>query len=193
MRKAKVFRQTSETSIEICIDIDGSGFFQGATQIGFFDHLISSFSKHSSIDIDVIICKGDVHIDFHHLIEDFGIVLGECFDKALGDKKGISRFGFASVPLDEALSQVSVDVSGRPYLYIDERILDGCIREFDMELIEVFFSGFVRSAKIALHVDLVRGVNKHHIAESVFKSFAVAIKNAVKISSDGIPSTKGVL
>ncbi|MCS7298597.1 MAG: imidazoleglycerol-phosphate dehydratase HisB [Spirochaetia bacterium] len=193
MRISKISRETLETSIEISVNLDGSGVFRGTTSVGFFDHLLSILSKHSSIDIEIIKCKGDTHVDFHHLVEDFGIVLGKCFDKAIGDKKGISRFGFGSVPLDEALSQVSLDVSGRPYLYISPHISQGNIREFDMELLEVFFLGFVREAKITLHIDLVRGSNRHHIAESVFKSFALALKNAIKIVSDTLPSTKGVL
>lgn len=193
MRVARFSRKTAETDIEISINLDGSGKFEGSTGIGFFDHLLSSLSKHSSVDIEIIRCQGDTYVDFHHLVEDVGIVIGKCFFDAVGDKKGINRFGFASIPMDEALSQVSVDISGRSFLYIDKKIIRGSIKEFDMELIEVFFSGFVNEAKITLHVDLVRGFNKHHIAESVFKSFAVALKNAIKIVSDTIPSTKNVL
>lgn len=193
MRISKISRKTLETSIEISVNLDGSGIFRGTTNVGFFDHLLSLLSKHSYIDVEIIKCEGDTHVDFHHLVEDFGIVFGKCFNEAIGDKKGIARFGFGSVPLDEALSQVSLDINGRSYLYISPQINQGNIREFDMELIEVFFLGFVREARITLHIDLVRGTNRHHIAESVFKSFAVAIRNAIKIVSDSLPSTKGVL
>ncbi|MFN4244787.1 MAG: imidazoleglycerol-phosphate dehydratase HisB [Brevinematia bacterium] len=193
MRKARVSRGTSETSIEISINLDGNGVFVGSTGIGFFDHMLSSFAKHSLIDVDLVKCVGDVHVDYHHLVEDVGIVFGKCFDNAIGDKKGIARFGFASVPLDDALSRVSIDIGGRSYLFFDKKILKGRIRDFDMELIEVFFSAFVREAKINVHIELVRGFNLHHIAESVFKSFAIAMKEAIRIVSDIIPSTKDVI
>ena len=193
MRKSEILRETSETSIRISINLDGKGVFLGSTNVGFFDHLLNSLSKHSMVDIKVIKCNGDTHVDYHHLVEDVGIVLGKCFNEAIGDKKGIARFGFASVPLDETLSRVSIDISGRSYLFFDKKISKGRIRDFDMELIEVFFSAFVREAKITAHIELVRGFNSHHIAESVFKSFAVAIKEAIKIVSDTIPSTKDVI
>jgi len=193
MRVAKVFRETAETSIEISVNLDGSGIFTGNTGIGFFDHMLSSFSKHSGVDVSILKCQGDIHVDYHHLVEDVGIVLGKCLNDALGDKKGIARFGFGSVPMDESLTQVSIDISGRNYLYIDSKILDGRIKDFDLELVEVFFSGFVREAKITAHIDFVRGINKHHIVESTFKSFAVALKSAIRVVSDDIPSTKKFL
>ncbi|MGC8870599.1 MAG: imidazoleglycerol-phosphate dehydratase HisB [Brevinematia bacterium] len=193
MRIARYYRKTSETDIEIELNLDGSGVYTGSTGIGFFDHMINTFSKHSGIDIVVVKCLGDTHVDFHHLIEDFGIVLGNCFYKALGSKKGIKRFGFASVPLDESLTMVSIDVSGRSYIYFDPLLCQGSIKDFDMELLEVFFSAFVREAKITLHASLVRGFNKHHISESLFKSFAVAIKESINVVSTSIPSTKDVL
>lgn len=193
MRTASVTRKTTETSIEIHLNLDGEGIFSGTTGIGFFDHMLSSFAKHSGIDLTILKCEGDTYIDFHHLIEDLGIVIGRCFDTALGDKRGITRFGFASVPMDEALSQVSVDISGRGFLYIDKKFSRGKAGEFDMELLEVFFSSFAREAKITLHIDLIRGNNRHHIAESIFKALALALKNAIKVTSDSIPSTKGKL
>ncbi|MEN2997646.1 MAG: imidazoleglycerol-phosphate dehydratase HisB [Brevinematia bacterium] len=193
MRNARFLRETAETSIEIYVNLDGSGKFSGTTGVGFFDHLLSLLAKHSSIDVEIVKCVGDIYVDFHHLVEDVGIVLGKCFSEAVGDKRGIARFAFSSVPLDEALTQVSIDISGRSYLYFDKRILKGRIRDFDMELLEVFFSAFVREARITIHIDLVRGSNKHHIAESVFKSFATALKASISVVSDSIPSTKNVL
>ena len=193
MRLYKFSRKTLETDIELEVNLDGEGIFSGSTGIGFFDHLINTLSKHSRMDVKIVKCQGDTHVDFHHLVEDFGIVLGVCFREALGDKKGIKRFGFSSVPLDEALSSVSLDISGRSFLYIPTEYLTGSIREFDMELIEVFLSAFVREAKITLHVDVVRGFNKHHIAESIFKALAVAIREAIRIEGDIVPSTKGTI
>ncbi len=193
MRIGKCSRKTSETDIEVEVNLDGEGKFTGTSGISFLDHMLGALAKHSKVDISIISCTGDLDVDYHHTVEDLGIVIGNAFLKALGEKRGIKRFGFGSVPMDEALSQASIDISGREFFYITKDVLNGSIKDFDMELIEVFFSGFVRESRIALHLDIVRGVNKHHIAESIFKSFAVALRESIKIEDNSIPSTKGVI
>jgi len=193
MRKASIERKTKETDIKMTVNLDGSGKYKIDTQIPFFNHMLESFSKHSSVDLDLIV-RGDIDVDYHHTIEDTGIVLGSAIKKALGDKKGIQRFSDASVPLDEALTKTAIDISGRAFLSFNvdfTRCDDGS--NVNPYLFEEFFRGLVTSSEITLHIDLVRGNNSHHIIESVFKSFARAFKNAVKVSGSDIPSTKGSL
>lgn len=193
MRQAEIKRQTKETDITIIINLDGTGKYTINTGIPFFDHMLSSFSKHSNIDLDIKI-KGDIEIDYHHTIEDTGIVLGEALYKSLGNKKGIVRFSHSIIPLDEALSRVVLDIGGRPYLHFGvefSRGDDGS--NVNPYLFEEFFRGLVSTAMFTLHIDLLRGNNSHHIIESIFKSFAKAIKKAITIEGDTIPSTKGLL
>ena len=193
MRKAEVKRKTKETDINIKIDLDGSGKSAVDTGIPFFNHMLSSFSKHSNIDLDVK-TVGDIEIDYHHTIEDTGIVLGEAINKALGDKKGIARFADALTPLDESLSRVVVDISGRAYLHFNvdfSRTDDGS--NVNPYLFEEFFRGLVNSAQITLHIDLIRGNNSHHIIESIFKAFAKATKDAIRVVNNDLPTTKGII
>jgi len=190
-RVSEIKRTTKETQIICKIKIDGRGKYRIKTDEPFLTHMLEQLSKHSGIDM-VITAKGDTEIDAHHLTEDAGIVLGRAVIKALGNKKGIKRFGSAGV-LDEALSRVVIDISGRAYL--DYNIKPGLkkIGSFDTELVEEFFSGFVRGGNVTLHIDQLKGRNAHHILESVFKGFAVALKEAVRVAGKGLPSTKGKL
>jgi imidazoleglycerol-phosphate dehydratase len=193
LRKAEVNRKTKETDIKVSLDLDGNGKSSIDSKIPFFDHMLNIFSKHSNIDLNLS-AVGDIEIDFHHTIEDTGIVLGEAIKKALKDKKGISRFGDATVPLDESLARVVIDISGRTFLHYDvniERSHDGS--NVNPYLFEEFFRAFVNSANITLHVDSIRGKNSHHIIESIFKAFAKALKDAIKIVNEDLPSTKGIL
>ncbi|RMA97682.1 imidazoleglycerol-phosphate dehydratase HisB [Hydrogenothermus marinus] len=195
MRKAYIKRETKETQIEAEINLDGTGKNNIDTPVGFLNHMIESFSKHSLIDINLK-ASGDVHISHHHTVEDTGIVLGEALKKALGDKKGIKRFGYAIIPMDEALALCSIDLSGRPLIFYDDLGFKGKITEFDFELMEEFFKGFTLSAGITVHLKALSGKNLHHIAECLTKAFAVAIRNAIEIDKrrkDEIPSTKGSL
>lgn len=195
MRKGSIERNTKETQISINLNIDGSGKSDVSTGIGFFDHMLGAFAKHGSFDLYMRV-SGDLEVDFHHTIEDCGIALGSVFEKALASKGGIERFADATVPLDEALSRVAVDISGRPFLHFGldfPRPEDGS--GVNPWLFEEFFRGFVNNAKITLHIDKIRGDNSHHILECSFKAFARAMKKAVSItgSTENIPSTKGVL
>lgn len=193
MRKSEYKRTTKETDINLLVNIDGAGKSNISTGIPFLDHMLNSFSKHSCIDIDLKV-KGDIEVDFHHTIEDTGISLGYAIKEALGDKKGIVRFADATLPLDEALSRVSMDISGRAYLQFNVNFPqsdDG--NNVNPYLFEEFFRGFVNSSQITLHIDSIRGNNSHHILESIFKSFAKAMKHAVKIEGSDIPSTKGII
>ncbi len=193
MRKAEINRKTRETDIIVSLNLDGNGENSIDTGIPFFDHMLNIFSKHSSFNL-IIKSKGDLNVDYHHTIEDMGIVLGTAFKNALNDKMGITRFADSTVPLDEALSRVVVDISGRPYLSYNvkiERTDDGS--NVNPDLFEEFFRSFANHSQINLHIDLIRGNNSHHIIESVFKSFAKALKKAVKIEGDELPSTKGLL
>ncbi len=195
MRKALVKRETKETQIELEVNLDGTGRYNVDTPIGFFNHMLESFSKHSLIDLNVM-ASGDVHVSHHHTVEDTGIVLGEAVKKALGNKKGIKRFGYSIIPMDEALAMCSIDLSGRPLLFYDDLGLKGKITEFDFELMEEFFKGFTLSAGITMHLKALNGKNLHHIAEVLIKAFAVALRNAVEIDprrQNDTPSTKGVL
>lgn len=195
MRKESLERNTKETQISVNIDLDGTGKSNISTGIGFLDHMLCAFAKHGCFDLDMKV-TGDLEVDFHHTIEDCGIALGSIFEKALGNKGGIERFADATVPLDEALSRVAVDISGRPFLHFGldfPRPEDGS--GVNPWLFEEFFRGFVNNAKITLHIDRIRGDNSHHILECTFKAFARSMKKAVSIagSTENIPSTKGVL
>ncbi|WP_304303870.1 imidazoleglycerol-phosphate dehydratase HisB [Pseudacidovorax intermedius] len=194
-RIAEVARNTAETKIRVRVDLDGSGKAQLATGIGFFDHMLDQIARHGLIDLDVH-CEGDLHIDGHHTVEDVGITLGQAVARAVGDKKGIRRYGHAYVPLDEALSRVVVDFSGRPGLHMDVRFTSGMIGGFDTQLAFEFFQGFVNHAGVTLHIDNLKGVNAHHQCETIFKAFARAVRAALELdprSAGVIPSTKGSL
>lgn len=195
MRTAKVNRNTLETRITASINLDGTGVAEFSTGIGFLDHMLDQIARHGMMDIHVQ-ASGDLHIDAHHTVEDIGITLGQAFAQAVGDKKGIRRYGHAYVPLDEALSRVVLDVSGRPGLVFDVDFTRARIGEFDVDLVHEFFQGFVNHALVTLHIDNLRGDNAHHQAETVFKAFGRALRMAVEVDSrmTGItPSTKGSL
>ena len=195
MRKAQVTRNTLETQIQVELNLDGSGSSQLSTGIGFLDHMLDQVARHGLIDLTVE-AKGDLHIDAHHTVEDVGITMGQAFFKATGDKKGVRRYGHAYVPLDEALSRVVVDLSGRPGLEYDVEYVRGLIGEFDVDLIHEFFQGFVNHAQVTLHVDNLAGDNAHHQAETIFKAFGRALRMAVELdprSGASMPSTKGSL
>ena len=190
-RRARVERKTNETEIVFGINLDGKGVYSIKTNEPFMTHMLEQLSKHSGIDM-VITAKGDTEIDSHHLTEDLGITLGQVVAKALGDKKGIRRFGSAGV-LDEALVRVVIDISGRTYLDYNVKLGVKKIGTFDTELVEEFFNGFARGANVTLHVDQLKGKNSHHILEAVFKGFATALKDAVAVTGKNLPSTKGKL
>ena len=194
MRKAEVSRNTLETQITVRLDLDGTGAANLNTGLGFLDHMLDQIARHGMIDLDVQ-AKGDLHIDGHHTVEDIGITLGQALAKALGDKKGLRRYGNAYVPLDEALTRVVVDLSGRPGLVFQVPFTRAMIGEFDVDLVHEFFQGLVNHAFITVHVDNLRGDNAHHQAETAFKAFGRALRMAVEIDprSSGIPSTKGSL
>ncbi|MCP5280523.1 MAG: imidazoleglycerol-phosphate dehydratase HisB [Rhodoferax sp.] len=194
-RHAEVTRNTAETRITVRIDLDGSGKSKLHTGIGFFDHMLDQIARHGLIDLDIH-ADGDLHIDGHHTVEDVGITLGQAVHKALGDRKGIRRFGHAYVPLDEALSRVVIDFSGRPGLVMQVPFKSGMIGSFDSQLAHEFFQGFVNHALVTLHIDNLRGENAHHQAETVFKAFARALRAAVEVdprAAGTIASTKGSL
>ena len=194
-RMAEVSRNTAETQIVVKLNLDGTGKSSLSTGIGFFDHMLDQIARHGLIDLDIQ-CVGDLHIDGHHTVEDVGITLGQAVAKAVGDKKGLRRYGHAYVPLDEALSRVVVDFSGRPGLEMHVPFKSGMIGTFDSQLAYEFFQGFVNHAFVTLHIDNLRGDNSHHQAETVFKAFARALRMALEIdprSAGVIPSTKGSL
>ena len=194
-RVAEVTRNTAETQITVRINLDGTGASKLHTGIGFFDHMLDQIARHGLIDLDIH-AVGDLHIDGHHTVEDVGITLGQAFAKAVGDKKGIRRYGHAYVPLDEALSRVVIDFSGRPGLHIDVPFTSGSIGGFDTQLTYEFFQGFVNHAGVTVHIDNLKGVNAHHQAETVFKAFARALRAALERDprmAGVIPSTKGSL
>ena len=194
-RIAEVSRNTAETQITIKVNLDGTGVSRLATGIGFFDHMLDQIARHGLIDLEIQ-AKGDLHIDGHHTVEDVGITLGQAVAQAVGDKKGIRRYGHAYVPLDEALSRVVVDFSGRPGLDMHVPFKSGMIGAFDTQLTYEFFQGFVNHAFITLHIDNLKGENAHHQAETVFKAFGRALRAALEIdprSVGVIPSTKGSL
>ncbi len=194
-RIAEVRRDTLETQIRVRIDLDGTGASSLSTGIGFFDHMLDQVARHGMFDIEVE-AKGDLHIDGHHTVEDVGITLGQAFAKAVGDKRGLRRYGHSYVPLDEALSRVVVDLSGRPGLEFGVEFTRGMIGGFDVDLAYEFFQGFVNHAAITLHIDNLKGRNAHHQAETAFKAFGRALRMAVELdprSAGTMPSTKGVL
>ncbi|MBI4996709.1 MAG: imidazoleglycerol-phosphate dehydratase HisB [Rhodocyclales bacterium] len=194
MRSAEVQRNTLETRIRVKLDLDGSGKSTLATGVGFFDHMLDQIARHGMIDLEVA-AQGDLHIDAHHTVEDVGITLGQALARAVGDKKGVRRYGHAYVPLDEALSRVVVDLSGRPGLVFEVPFVRGTVGEFDVDLVREFFQGLVNHAAITVHIDALRGDNAHHQAETVFKAFGRALRMAVEADprASGIPSTKGSL
>ena len=194
-RTAEVTRRTAETQITVKVNLDGTGVSKLATGVGFFDHMLDQIARHGLIDLDIQ-ADGDLHIDGHHTVEDVGITLGQAVAKAVGDKKGLRRYGHAYVPLDEALSRVVVDFSGRPGLVMHIPFTSGMIGAFDTQLTHEFFQGFVNHAGVSLHIDNLRGDNAHHQAETVFKAFARALRMALELdprSLGTIPSTKGSL
>lgn len=192
MRKATLRRATGETDISITLTVDGTGRFEGTSGIGFFDHMLHLLARHSGMDISLT-CQGDLDVDNHHTIEDIGITLGEVFEKALGDKKGIHRYGCFFCPMDETLSRIVLDLSGRSYLVFDVDIPVERIGSFETEMTREFFLAFANNAKMNLHMATLYGVNGHHIVESLFKGIGHALKEAVTIEGDTVLSTKGVL
>lgn len=193
-RRAEISRETRETQIQVSIDLDGTGEYEISTGVGFFDHMLTAFAKHSLFDLKVQ-AKGDLEVDPHHTVEDVGIVIGKAIDKALGDKVGLVRYGWAVTPMDEALVLSSIDISGRGMLCYDVPIEQERIGTLDTVLISEFFESIARNAGITLHIRKLAGVDPHHTAEAVFKSFAKAMQAATSISDriKGVPSTKGVL
>ena len=194
-RTATVERNTLETQIAVTVNLDGDGKSSFETGVGFLDHMLDQVARHGMIDIEIN-AKGDLHIDAHHTVEDIGITLGQAFDRAVGDKKGIRRYGHAYVPLDEALSRVVIDFSGRPGLEMHVDFQRAVIGDFDVDLFYEFFQGFVNHAKVTLHIDNIRGRNAHHIAETVFKAFGRAVRMALETDprmAGQMPSTKGSL
>jgi imidazoleglycerol-phosphate dehydratase len=195
MRTAQVTRNTLETQITVSLNLDGTGISRLATGVPFLDHMLDQIARHGLIDLDIQ-AKGDLHIDAHHTVEDTGITLGQAFSQALGDKKGIRRYGHAYVPLDEALSRVVIDLSGRPGLEYHVDYTRARIGEFDVDLFLEFFRGFINHAGVTLHIDNLRGINAHHQAETIFKAFGRALRMAVEADQrmgDVLPSTKGAL
>ena len=194
-RTAQVSRNTAETQITVTLNLDGTGRSKLATGIGFFDHMLDQVARHGLIDLDVQ-CEGDLHIDGHHTVEDVGIAIGQAVKQAVGDKRGLTRYGHSYVPLDEALSRVVVDFSGRPGLVLDAKFTSGTIGQLDTQLIHEFFQGFVNHALVTLHIDNLKGVNAHHQAETMFKAFGRALRMALERDprmAGTIPSTKGTL
>ena len=195
MRTSQVKRNTLETQVSVKLNLDGNGAAMLDSGVPFLDHMLDQIARHGLVDLEVS-AKGDLHIDAHHTVEDIGITLGQAFAKAVGDKKGIRRYGHAYVPLDEALSRVVIDLSGRPGLVFEVDFSRGMIGEFDVDLVHEFFQGFVNHAGVTLHVDSLRGRNAHHQAETIFKAFGRALRMAVESDSrlgDAMPSTKGSL
>ena len=194
MRNATVTRNTRETEIRLTLELDGSGELSGATGVGFFDHMLHALIKHAGFDL-TLECRGDLHIDDHHTLEDVGICLGQAFSSAVVDKTGIRRFSSCYAPLDEALARAVVDISGRSFLAFDAVFSRPSVGDFSAEMVREFFRGFVDHARITLHIDLLSGVNAHHQIEAVFKATARALREAVSTDPrvSGIPSTKGAL
>ncbi|KZB66718.1 imidazoleglycerol-phosphate dehydratase [Thalassospira lucentensis] len=195
MRKARVERNTNETQITVELNLDGTGIYDVETGVGFLDHMLEQLSRHSLMDLKVR-AKGDLHIDFHHTTEDTGIAIGQAFSQALGDKKGINRYGSCLLPMDEALTCVALDCSNRPYLIWNVEFTRDKLGDMDTELFREWFQGFAQAAGLTLHVKNLYGDNNHHIVESAFKALARSLRSAIEIDprkSDAIPSTKGVL
>lgn len=193
-RKVSVERVTKETQIKLSLDVDGTGVAKICTSVPFLDHMLNLFARHGLFDLEVE-ANGDIDIDFHHTVEDIGIVLGDAFRQALGDKKGIHRYGNATVPMDETLANAAVDLSGRPYLVYQVNLPKVKIGEFDVELVREFFTAFVNNSAMNLHVRLIYGDNVHHIVEACFKAFARAMDEATQVDEriKGVMSTKGKL
>ena len=194
-RTAEISRDTAETKIKVRLNLDGTGQSKLATGIGFFDHMLDQIARHGLIDLDVQ-CNGDLHIDGHHTVEDVGIAIGQAVRQAAGDKRGLTRYGHSYVPLDEALSRVVIDLSGRPGLVLDAQFTSGMVGQFDTQLVHEFFQGFVNHALVTLHIDNLKGVNAHHQAETIFKAFGRALRMALAVdprAAGQIPSTKGSL
>ena len=195
MRTSEIIRKTAETDISLTLNLDGTGKSTITTGCGFLDHMLTLFARHGRFDLDVT-CNGDTYVDDHHTVEDIGIALGKAFDKALGDKRGIVRYGSLILPMDESLILSAVDISGRSYLGFDLNIPTQKVGTFDTELVEEFWLGFVRNAGLTLHIRQMAGTNSHHIIEGTFKSVARSLRAAVAVDpacADEIPSTKGVL
>jgi imidazoleglycerol phosphate dehydratase HisB len=191
-RIAEIMRETSETSIECRLDLDGTGRFDIKTGLGFLDHMVTALAKHGGFDLDLV-AGGDTHIDDHHTVEDCAIVLGRAINEALGDRAGITRFGYSYAPLDESLSRAVVDLSGRPWPEIQLSLTRDLIGDVAAENLTHFFRSLAMEARMGLHVDLIRGDNDHHKAESAFKAVAIALRAAVAVTGDAVPSTKGTL
>lgn len=195
MRKATISRKTNETDVSLSINLDGTGSYKIDTGVGFLDHMIDQLSRHSLIDMEIKV-KGDLHVDAHHTTEDVGIALGQALKQALGDKKGITRYADAHLPMDETMTRAAVDVSGRPFFVWDVTFTKDKIGDFDTELFEEFFNAFAQNSGITLHIANLYGRNNHHIAESCFKAVARALRQAIEIDprqADRVPSTKGTL
>ncbi|HEX8913823.1 MAG TPA: imidazoleglycerol-phosphate dehydratase HisB [Humisphaera sp.] len=193
-RTAKINRQTKETKVDLSLDLDGKGRATVSTGVGFFDHMLDLLGRHALLDLDVT-AEGDLHVDFHHTVEDVGLALGQALEKALGDKRGIYRYGWAIVPMDESLAQVAVDLSGRPAFVYHVKFAPGAIGQFPTELVEEFLKALATSARMNLHVTVPYGSNNHHVAEAIFKALAKALRQAVSKDprNDDVPSTKGSL
>jgi imidazoleglycerol-phosphate dehydratase len=195
MRSTKVSRNTLETQINIELNLDGSGKSRFDTGLPFLDHMMDQIARHGLLDLNIL-AKGDLHIDAHHTVEDIGITLGQAFNQAIGDKKGLRRYGHAYIPLDEALSRVVLDISGRPGLVFNCKFVRGNVGEFDVDLIKEFFQGFVNHALVTVHIDNLAGDNAHHQAETIFKAFGRALRMALELDprmAGVMPSTKGTL
>ena len=195
MRTAKVARKTNETEIAVIVDLDGTGAYEIATGIGFLDHMLEQLSRHSLVDLTVN-AKGDLHIDFHHTTEDTGIAIGEAVSRALGDRRGITRYAEATIPMDETLTRVTMDVSNRPYLIWRVNFSKPKLGDMDTELFKEWFQAFAQAAGITLHIENLYGENNHHIIESCYKALARALRNAITIDprkAEDVPSTKGIL
>jgi imidazoleglycerol-phosphate dehydratase len=193
-RTAEIFRQTKETKVKLSLNLDGTGKTSAETGVGFFDHMLELLGRHSLIDLSAH-AEGDLQVDSHHTVEDVGIVLGQALDKALGDKRGIFRYGWAIVPMDETLAQVAIDLSGRAAFVYNVTYLGEKVGTFPVELIEEFFKAFATNGKLNLHINVAYGTNNHHISESIFKATAKALRQAVGLDSRNpdVPSTKGTL
>src|SRR5436190_10211707 len=194
-RTAEITRKTKETNVTLSLNLDGSGRGSASSGVGFFDHMLDLLARHSLIDLTVD-AKGDLAVDAHHTVEDVGIVLGQAIEKALADKRGIYRYGWALVPMDESLAHVAIDLSGRPAFVFKVKFPRGTIGEFPVELVEEFFKSLATNAKMNLHISVPYGTNNHHIAEAIFKATAKALRQAVSIderAKDAVPSTKGSL
>ena len=195
MRTSQITRKTAETEIDVTVDLDGTGQYDNETGVGFFDHMLDQLARHSLIDMKIR-CKGDLHIDDHHTVEDVGIALGQALREAVGDKKGITRYGACLLPMDDALVRAALDLSGRPFLVWNVDLPTPKIGSFDTELVREFFQALSTHGGITLHVDALHGFNSHHIAEAAFKAVARALRDAVETDprkADAIPSTKGAL